>query len=59
MTLVRHFSRGFGHAIRVDDLWHVYFFDDYDNPVCFSKYAHHHKLLQIIDEDFDYDDYDE
>ena len=56
MILVRHFSRGFGHAIRVDDYWQVYFFDDYDNPVCFSKYAHHHRLLHILDEDFEYDE---
>ena len=56
MILVKHFMRGYGHAIRANDLWHVHFFDDYDNPVCFSKYAHHHKLLFILDEDFEDDE---
>ena len=56
MTLVRHFERGYGHAVFIDEYWRVYFFDDYDTPVIFSKYARYHKLLHFLTEDFDNDE---
>tara|TARA_B100000424_G_scaffold266552_1_gene257887 strand:+ start:368 stop:538 length:171 start_codon:yes stop_codon:yes gene_type:complete len=54
MILVRHFDRGYGHAKRVDNYWHVHFFDDYDTPVIFHYNAHYHNILHILTEDYDY-----
>jgi len=36
MRLVKHFERGYGHAQRVLDHWHVRFFDNYDAPCTFA-----------------------
>jgi len=55
MKLVKHFDRGYGHAKRVNDYWHVWFFDDYCTPVMFHWNAHHHKILHILTDEVDYD----